>query len=136
MTERDACAVLKQRFEAAGLRIEENLPFEDGDIRFEIDGFDAAKRVGYEYVTEEAGDSWDVDGEVVAALAARREQGDLHVLVVSEAEAPDRATVERRAEAFLAALRKEGVLARPRSPRKSAVKKPRATKRTRSPARS
>src|SRR4051794_18502344 len=65
--ERAACALLKQRFEAAGFTIEDNRPFDEDGIRFEIDGFDAQHRVGYEYASEEAGDSWDVDDAVIAA---------------------------------------------------------------------
>jgi hypothetical protein len=104
MTERDACALLKARFERAGYRIAENIPFEEGDVRFEIDGFDAAKRVGYEYLTAEAGDSWDVDGAVISALHARREAGELFILVVDEADAPDAASLGRVADMFLTQL--------------------------------
>ena len=68
MDERKACTRLKQRFEAAGFAIAENRMFEEPGIRFEIDGFDAKRRVGYEYLTGEAGDGWDVDGDVIAAL--------------------------------------------------------------------
>ena len=68
MTEREACALLKARFEKAGYRIAENVGFDEGGVAFDIDGFDAEQRVGYEYVTDEAGDSWDVGGEVIAAL--------------------------------------------------------------------
>ena len=111
VTERDACALLKQRFEAAGFHIAENVPFEDGGVRFDIDGFDAERRVGYEYLTNEAGDSWDVDGAVIAALDARRKLGELHVLVVDEADAPDAKTLGHAADTFLADLREAGVIA-------------------------
>src|SRR5580704_14931806 len=104
MQEREACGLLKARFEAAGLRISENVMFDEGGVRFEIDGFDAARRVGYEYVTEEAGDRWDVDEQVEQALTARRASGELFVLVVSETDAPDAAALGKRADAFLAEL--------------------------------
>jgi hypothetical protein len=111
--ERAACALMKQRFEAAGFTIEENQAFEEVGIHFEIDGFDARHRVGYEYVTSEAGDSWDVDDSVIAALADRRQRGELHVLVVVEAEAPDAAALGSAVDRFLAELREQGVLAAP-----------------------
>ena len=101
MDERNACALLKQRFEAAGYRIEENRPFEEQGVAFEIDGFDPDARVGYEYISSEAGDSWDVGEEVVAAMEARREKGEIHILFVDEANA---AELGERADAFLAAL--------------------------------
>ncbi len=110
MTERDACALLKQRFEAAGFHIAENIPFEEDGVRFEIDGFDADRRVGYEYLTNEAGDSWDVDGAVIAALDARRKVGELHVLVVDEADAPDAELLGAAADTFLRDLREAGVV--------------------------
>lgn len=111
--ERAACALLKQRFEAAGFTIEENRAFEEDGIRFEIDGFDARHRVGYEYVTSEAGDSWDVDDGVIAALADRRRRGDLHVLVVAETEVPDAEMLGSAVDRFLSELREQGIPANP-----------------------
>ena len=104
MEERAACQLLKQRFEAAGFHIEENRAFDEGGVRFEIDGFDPAARVGYEYVTRDAGDDWDVDDNVIAALAARRAKGELFVLVVDEKDAPDAAALDARAKEFLASI--------------------------------
>jgi hypothetical protein len=102
--ERAACAQLKRRFEAAGFRIKENQTFDEHGVWFEIDGFDAARRVGYEYVTAEAGDGWDVDGDVIAALTERRKAGELYVLVVDEGDAPDAASLDQTIDAFLAEL--------------------------------
>jgi hypothetical protein len=106
MEERVACALLKARFEAAGFRIAENVMFDEDGVRFEIDGFDADARVGYEYVTDEAGDGWDVDDRVQEALAARRDKGELFVFVVTETDAPDATALGERAARFLAALPK------------------------------
>jgi len=107
MTEKDACALLKKRFEKAGFAIEENVAFDEDGVAFEVDGFDAAKRVGYEYVTDEAGDSWDVDSDVIAKLDERRGAGDLFILVVGEADAPDAAALGRAADLFLGQLEME-----------------------------
>jgi hypothetical protein len=104
MTEKDACALLKARFQKAGYKIAENVAFDEDGIAFEVDGFDAAKRVGYEYVTDEAGDTWDVDSDVVSALEARRDAGELFILVVGEADAPDAAALGRAADLFLGQL--------------------------------
>lgn len=133
MEERRACALLKARFEQAGFAIAENLAFDEGGIRFEIDGFDAARRVGYEYLTSEAGDSWDVDGDVIAALDERRKKGDLHILVVDEADAPDEAALTARADAFLAALPKAAPPS-PAKPAKSAARPPPKPKPKKKPA--
>jgi hypothetical protein len=104
MTEKDACALLKARFQKAGYKIAENVAFDEDGVAFEVDGFDAAKRVGYEYVTDEAGDTWDVDSDVVSALEARRDAGELFILVVGEADAPDAAALGRAADLFLGQL--------------------------------
>ena len=138
MTERDACALLKARFEKAGFTIAENVAFDEAGVRFEIDGFDAAKRVGYEYVTEEAGDSWDVDGAVIAALEARRDAGELFILVVDEKDAADAAALGRAADVFLEQLAElddddGGDKPKKKAAKKPAAKKPRAAKPTKSP---
>lgn len=112
MEERSACAQLKRRFEAAGFHIKENQRFDEDGVWFEIDGFDAALRVGYEYLTKDAGDSWDVDDNVIARLAERRQRGELHVLVVDEADAPDAASLDRAIDTFLGELQASGVLPR------------------------
>jgi len=107
--ERAACAQLKRRFEAAGFRIQEHQAFDEDGVRFEIDGFDAERRVGYEYITQEAGDGWDVDDDVIAALAERRKRGELHVLVIDEADAPDADALDRAIDGFLGELRDGGI---------------------------
>ena len=119
MQESAACAVLKARFEAAGFKIAENQMFDEDGIRFEVDGFDPDRRVGYEYITSEAGDGWDVDDTVIAALADRKQRGELFILVVEEADAPDEPALVKRADAFLAELPK---------PKKPAAQKPAAKK--------
>jgi hypothetical protein len=124
MQERQACALLKAKFEAAGLRIAENVMFDEAGVRFEIDGFDADARVGYEYVTDEAGDGWDVDDRVQQALADRGAKGELFVLVVTEADAPDADALGRRADAFLAGLPAPAA----KKPKPAAKKKPAAEK--------
>jgi hypothetical protein len=104
MTEKDACALLKARFEKAGYAITENVAFAEDGVAFEIDGFDAHKRVGYEYLTEEAGDGWDVDGDVIATLEGKRDAGELFILVVDEKDAADAAALGRAADVFLEQL--------------------------------
>src|SRR5215813_13877617 len=134
MDERTACAVLKQRFEQAGFHIEENRPFDEDGVHFEIDGFDSASRVGYEYVTAESGDGWDVDGDVIATLDTRRQKGELYVLVVDEAKAPDEAALGREADAFLAELKQRGVGAKPADkPKAKALAKPKGKAKAKPP---
>ena len=123
--ERIACARLKARFEAAGFHIAENVLFDEDGIHFDLDGFDAERRVGYEYVTEEAGDSWDVDADVRSKLADRQKKGELYVLIVDET---DQKTLDAKIDEFLAALPKPKPAAKkpakpPPTPKKAAARK-------------
>jgi hypothetical protein len=128
MEERAACALLRARFEAAGFHIEENQIFDEAGIKFEIDGFDAERRVGYEYLTAEAGDGWDVGDDVIAELEARKQRGELFVLVIDEREAPDAEALGERADAFLDELREREVIpdVEPPHGKKGATRKPAA----------
>lgn len=109
MEERKASELLKRRFEAAGFRITESFDFGAHGLRFDLDGFDAEAKVGYEYVTDEAGDGWDVDDDVIAKLTALRQSGELSILVIDEDEAKDEATLGRLADEFLAELKERGI---------------------------
>jgi hypothetical protein len=125
MDERKAAALLKQRFEAAGFAITENVSLDEGDLSFEVDGYDANRRVGYEYVSRESGDGWDVDEDVIAALGKLHADGTLSILVVDEHDAPDEASLGRAADTFLAGLAKSSTAnAKP----KADTKKPKAAK--------
>lgn len=106
MDERKAVALLKQRFEAAGFTIAENVALDEGGLDFEVDGYDANRRVGYEYLSRESGDGWDVDEDVIATLAKLQTAGTLSILVVDEHDAPDEASLGRAADAFLAGVAK------------------------------
>jgi hypothetical protein len=109
MEERKASERLKQRFEQAGFRIAESVDFNEHGLRFDLDGFDAEAKVGYEYVTDEAGDGWDVDDDVVVKLTDLRKSGALHVLVIDEEEAPDEASLDRAIDEFLDELKERGI---------------------------
>jgi hypothetical protein len=108
MTELEGCAVLKARFEAAGCRIIENHPL--GEVPIELDGWDAERRVGYEWITTEAGDRDEVTPEVVAALEHKMAAGELYVLLVDEYDVDGPEELARAADRFLARLREQGTL--------------------------
>jgi hypothetical protein len=109
MDERKACEQLQRRFAQAGFAIVENVDFHQHGLRFDLDGFDAKAGVGYEYVTDEAGDGWDVDEDVIQKLTELRKRGTLYILVVDEAEAPDAASLDRAVDEFLAELKDRGI---------------------------
>ncbi len=124
LDERRGRAILKERFEAAGLSIAEDVWLEVGGARVELDGWDAARKIGYEFVTDEAGDRAQFDAPAIETLEAAMHCGELFVLLVDERDArvaedaeddEDAAAAEamlaRAAVRFLAALRARGALA-------------------------
>ncbi len=111
MNEREGCALLKERFTAAGLAIEEHVRLTEEGLDITLDGFDPVRRIGYEYVTTEAGDRAEITPEVVAALEARMLREELFVLLVDERDVPEPAALRFAAEGFLAILRQRGKVA-------------------------
>src|SRR5262249_2821835 len=69
LTEKEGRAVLRARFEAAGLTIEEDFALDDPPIT--LDGWDATRRVGYEFLTTEAGDRDEITWQALEALELR-----------------------------------------------------------------
>lgn len=101
LSEAQGCAVLRRAFEARGFTVAENVPFHEGGVRFEIDGWDAERRVGYEYLTREVGDHQELRPEMVMELARRMEAGELFILLVDEADVGSEADLRWAAGAFL-----------------------------------
>jgi hypothetical protein len=110
MDEHEGCAVLKRRFTAAGLSIQEHYPLREGAVTFHVDGFDPQRRVGYEYITTAAGDRDEITPELVAALEERMGRAELFILLIDEAEAPTEETLIHAADHFLMVLRMRGHL--------------------------
>lgn len=101
LTEAEGCAVLRRVFEGRGFRIEENQAFNEGDVSFTIDGWDAARRVGFEYMTREEGDHEDLDPGEIAQLAEWMEAGRLFIFIVDEVDIAEEAELASAANAFL-----------------------------------
>jgi hypothetical protein len=99
LDEASARRLIAARLRAAGLRVVEDVPLRAEGLDVTLDGFDPARRVGYEYVAaDERGADLD-DGERgrLAGLA------DARVLVVDSAGAEQvTAAVERFAAALAA----------------------------------
>jgi hypothetical protein len=109
MDEREGCALLAARFAAAGLAVAEHVRFQEGGLDVTLDGWDAARRVGYEYITTAAGDRAEFTPEVVAALEARMQKGELYLLLLDERELPDGELLTRAADGFLAEVARRSV---------------------------
>jgi hypothetical protein len=123
LTEAAARALLAERFRAAGFRVRYDVPVaRDGAFALTVDGYDPARRVGFEYVAEaEAGA--DLDPDERAALARDHEQRILIIDAAGTAETAETAEtagaadaadeIRALAERFLQALETPG----PRPPR-------------------
>tara|TARA_R110002072_G_scaffold42798_2_gene120662 strand:+ start:847 stop:1218 length:372 start_codon:yes stop_codon:yes gene_type:complete len=109
LTEAEGCALLKVRFKEAGFAVQERFQFEEVGVSVELDGFDPAARVGYEYLTTEEGDRIEFTPAVVEALEGLMKKGELFLLMVDEREVDARG-LSLAAERFLAYVKnvKEG----------------------------
>ncbi len=106
MTEAEGCALLLARFTEAGFTVASNFHFHEDGIDVDLDGWDAAARVGFEYITREAGDDRQFDPETLGRFEARMEKGELYVLLVDEREAVTAEALDAAARAFLAEVGK------------------------------
>ncbi len=101
MTEAEGAGRLKELFEAAGYRIAERCTFDEEGVFAELDGWDPAARVGYEYITSEAGDRIEFTATAIAALEARMTRGELYVLLIDEHDVDGDAALSAAAGEFL-----------------------------------
>lgn len=110
MNEREGSALLRQVFERAGCAIAEGVKkkFDAGEVT--LDGWDEERRIGFEFITTEAGDRAEFTPAVLAEIEARIGNGELFLFLIDEATISDAATLERAASRFLAFLRDRGVL--------------------------
>lgn len=101
LTEAQGCAVLKRVFAARGYHIQENVPFLQDNVSFNADGWDAQRRVGYEFVTRSAGDHLQFTPDTLHALEAWMAADRLYFFIVDEQEIADEAELSHAASAFL-----------------------------------
>ncbi len=105
-------AILARRFQAAGLELVADHPITLAGTVILLDGFDPVRRIGFEYVTTEAGDREELTPEVQGELEARAARGELCVLLLDENQLMTEAMLERAADRFLALALARGVASR------------------------
>lgn len=83
LDEAAARLLIATRLRAAGLRVVADVPLGAGGVEVTLDGFDPARRIGYEYVAadERGADLDDAEREHLAGLAGAR------VLVIDSGDA-------------------------------------------------
>lgn len=101
LSEAQGCAVLRRVFERRGYTIEENVSFSEENVVFNADGWDAVRRVGYEFLTDEAEDHLDLPPQRLAQLEAWTAQGHLHFFLVDEKQVESEDDLAWAAQRFL-----------------------------------
>jgi hypothetical protein len=82
LTESQGCQVLQRVFAERGYHVQADVPFREGGVSFDADGWDPVARVGFEYLTSEAGDREDLDAAEMAELDARMGRGELFFFIM------------------------------------------------------
>ena len=111
MNEREGCEVLERCFRHAGLAIARDYLFHEDGVKVTLDGFDPTKRVGFEFITTEAGDRAEFTPDVIDALETRMEAEELFLFLVDEQHISGEAALVSAAESFIALLRDRGKIA-------------------------
>lgn len=121
LSEDEGCDLLARVFKSRGYAIRRNVRFRDLGIEFQVDGWDAKARVGFEFLSSEAHDHDDLTLGEFKRLMAAQQRGELALFVIDEAEQLTAPDLTAAAGEFL-----DGVAAarpRKRAGRRPAVKK-------------
>jgi hypothetical protein len=108
--EREGAEKLSEIFNRAGCSIEMNVPFVLDAGTVTLDGWDANKKIGFEFITTEAGDRAEFTASVIAEIETRMDRGELYLFLLDEALVPRPESLERAANRFLELLKSRGVL--------------------------
>ena len=110
LSESEGARLLREVFVEAGFPVQEGYPFEVAGRTVSLDGYDPVSRVGFEFVTAQAGDRGSFGEEVVAALERTMAAGEAFILLVDEWDVTDASDLTIAAGRFLGELRSRGVL--------------------------
>ena len=110
LSERDGVIALTRAFKERGYAIVNNVAFDEDGVVFDIDGWAAAARVGFEYRTSEADDKHDLTDDELGLLGARIERGELALLIVDDTRVPDDKSMREIATRFLDLIEQGGRL--------------------------
>ncbi len=101
VAEQEGCRLLAEVFVARGFPVVRDIPFDENGVSFDIDGWNAEHRVGFEYRTSEAGDKDDLSLDELALLAERMEAGELFIFVIDDTSIEAKDDLRLYANAFL-----------------------------------
>lgn len=138
VSEAEGCKLLARLFRGRGYAIKRNVPFNEYGVSFDIDGWDAAARVGFEFMSSEQEDHVDLSLAEFKTLMDAQQRGELALFILDEVEELTVKSLSRAATAFLDELQAR----RPASKRRPAARpatrqaKPAAATRARDKAKS
>lgn len=102
LSEQEGCQVLLRAFEAAGYRMQTHYSLElPSGARISLDGYDPERKVGFEYITDEAGDRQELTPAVVEELEDAIQAGNFALLLVDELEVAEADELAALARQFL-----------------------------------
>lgn len=86
LSETEGCDLLARLFKKRGYTVMRNLTFREYGVSFHIDGWDAKKRVGFEFLTSEDDDHDDLTLAEYQTLMAAQQRGELSLFILDEVE--------------------------------------------------
>jgi len=96
------CQILKKVFAARGYRMESQYLLElPSGARVHLDGYDPEKKMGFEYITSEAGDRQELTPSVIEELEEAIEAGQFSLLLVDELDVSSQEELAELASRFL-----------------------------------
>lgn len=134
LSETEGCDLLAKLFRARGYTIARNVRFHEYGVEFDIDGWDAKARVGFEYLTSEDEDHDDLSLVEYKALMDEARRGGLSVFIIDEVEPISAADLEEQANEFLDEVETARTTRRAKRPAPKKPAKRAAAKATKKPA--
>ena len=101
VSETEGCDLLARLFRARGYAIARNLLFREYGVEFHVDGWDAKKRVGFEFLSSEDDDHDDLSLSEYQTLGAAQQRGELALFIIDEVEPLSAADLALQANEFL-----------------------------------
>jgi hypothetical protein len=101
LSEAAGCALLARLFRKRGYTIRRNVTFREYGVSFHIDGWDAAARVGFEFLSSEREDHNDLTLREFERLKDAEARGELFLFIVDEVEPLSATALGDAADSFL-----------------------------------
>jgi hypothetical protein len=124
LSETEGCDLLARLFKKRGYAIMRNVTFREYGVSFHIDGWDAKKRVGFEFLTSEDDDHDDLTLAEYQTLMSAQQRGELSLFILDEVEPLSLGDLTAMANDFLDEVEAAAKPARKAAPkRRPAAKK-------------